>query len=283
VTTEPTRLLQDEDLTQTERTLLNAGRVHDVSPQELQRAFERFSAVIAAESPSDGPSSGQPVQASRVPWGSLSLVAKKFGLLAAALCLLGGAYGLSRERPVRLPAAGTVKAAVAEKSAEDSTLALSPELDPEQREALVPEPAVKRAEPERGASSGPPMVRKASRKRGLPRHVPTPPGVATTAGLQEQAVVPPVPAPVSEPLAELRAMMRARSLVPKAPAEALSLLEELARGHPDGQLVEERRALLIFALTGTGNTSRARAEARSFLRDYPNGPFAARVAAATAP
>ncbi|MFB6373427.1 MAG: hypothetical protein ABEN55_10005, partial [Bradymonadaceae bacterium] len=57
------------------------------------------------------------------------------------------------------------------------------------------------------------------------------------------------------------------------PKEALAALGEHEKRFPNGQLVEERRALTIRALMQTGRDDEARRKARKFLKDYPNSIF----------
>lgn len=64
------------------------------------------------------------------------------------------------------------------------------------------------------------------------------------------------------------------------PDEALSMLEDHQRNHPDGRLKQERMAVRVFALCGAGRRAEARAAARRFLAEAPNSPLAPRVARA---
>lgn len=62
-------------------------------------------------------------------------------------------------------------------------------------------------------------------------------------------------------------------------ARALSLLDELARTHPNGVLRQERSAERVFALCKLGRTHEARVEAERFLREAGDSPLAASVRA----
>lgn len=93
---------------------------------------------------------------------------------------------------------------------------------------------------------------------------------------------PPAPPP-SESLSEIRAVALARALVERDPNAAISLLEKAQRTYPGGYFVEERQALIVLALSRSGNTASARQHAAAFLRTYPNGPFSDRVRAVAAP
>jgi hypothetical protein len=63
---------------------------------------------------------------------------------------------------------------------------------------------------------------------------------------------------------------------------ALAQLDEHARQFPDGALAPERRAARILILCDAGETSRARALAKTFLREQAASPLAARIRAACA-
>jgi len=71
----------------------------------------------------------------------------------------------------------------------------------------------------------------------------------------------------SRRVAEARGLLRAGRA-----AAALAILGELAKSVPSGVLVQEREALTVEALLGSGDRERARAHARDFLQRYPNSP-----------
>lgn len=74
--------------------------------------------------------------------------------------------------------------------------------------------------------------------------------------------------------AERSILSRAQSALRGRRAQtALSALREHERRFPNGQLVEERRALTVRALHRSGQVDRARRRARSFLGDYPQSIF----------
>jgi outer membrane protein assembly factor BamD (BamD/ComL family) len=73
-----------------------------------------------------------------------------------------------------------------------------------------------------------------------------------------------------------------RTLVDRDPRAALALLERLASTQPRGYLVEERAALSVLALAADGQRDLAKLRATTFLRRYPDSPFADRVRAARA-
>jgi hypothetical protein len=103
---------------------------------------------------------------------------------------------------------------------------------------------------------------------------PTPPGVARARDTE-----PPRQAEVTDSLGELRAVAVARNLLDRDPQAALGVLDKLRRDVPRGYFVEERQALTVLALAGTGQTGAARQQAAAFLRVFPNGPFSDRVRA----
>jgi hypothetical protein len=90
-------------------------------------------------------------------------------------------------------------------------------------------------------------------------------------------------APPSDTVREMQGIVRARSLLQTDPAAALVALDAVRRAYPRGFFVEERRALTIFALRRAGNLSAAKAQAASFLKRYPDGPFTDKVRAVAAP
>ena len=88
------------------------------------------------------------------------------------------------------------------------------------------------------------------------------------------------PAPPPSELALVRQM---RSALSGHPERALRLALDLDRHHPEGVLLEERRALRVLALDGAGQHARARAAAKAFLAAHPGSAFATRVRAVAAP
>lgn len=77
---------------------------------------------------------------------------------------------------------------------------------------------------------------------------------------------------------EMRYLSRARELLADHPAEALSVLEQHRRGHPQGVLREEREAFAIEALVTLGQRDAAERRYYDFRRDFPASDFAARLA-----
>jgi|SRR5690606_19391499 len=79
--------------------------------------------------------------------------------------------------------------------------------------------------------------------------------------------------------AEMRYLSRARELLAEQPAEALAVLEQHRRRHPDGGLREQREAFAIEALAALGHTELAERRYYDFVRDYPSSELSARLAA----
>jgi outer membrane protein assembly factor BamD (BamD/ComL family) len=76
----------------------------------------------------------------------------------------------------------------------------------------------------------------------------------------------------SRRVAEARGLLRAGRT-----AACLVVLNDLMREFPNGVLTQEREALTIEALLGSGERERARSLALEFLRLHPNSPLAASV------
>lgn len=88
------------------------------------------------------------------------------------------------------------------------------------------------------------------------------------------------PAPVKPDdrvLREARTVAEARSSLSRDPARALSLVEGAEKEFPDGQLIEERRALAIRALAALGRLDEAKKRAKAFVSRFGRGAHAAAV------
>ena len=87
--------------------------------------------------------------------------------------------------------------------------------------------------------------------------------------------------PTVDPLlAEMALIQRARrALQAGQAARALEVLDAHARAFAQGQMREDRRVLRIEALCAAGKAPQARAEARMFLRTFPDSAHASRVRA----
>lgn len=84
--------------------------------------------------------------------------------------------------------------------------------------------------------------------------------------------------PADAPDAESRRVAEARRLLRSGRGrEALAALDAVARDFPSGALAQEREALAIEALRGSGRVAEARARAAAFLARYPVSPHASSV------
>jgi hypothetical protein len=96
-----------------------------------------------------------------------------------------------------------------------------------------------------------------------------------------KAVDRPDPADPADPaegvLQETKLVAKARSNLAHDPARALALAEQAERDFPQGQLVEERRALAIRALVALGRLDEAERRAGPFLAEHGRGAHAAAV------
>lgn len=77
--------------------------------------------------------------------------------------------------------------------------------------------------------------------------------------------------------AEMRFLSRARALLDEHPAEALAVLEQHRRAHPNGILREEREAFAVEALVSLERSAEAERRYYDFLRTYPSSAFAPRL------
>jgi hypothetical protein len=102
---------------------------------------------------------------------------------------------------------------------------------------------------------------------------PEPQGAAVRATATASAI--PSHSGLAEEIALLR---RAQQALGKSQAErSLSLLDEMAERHPNGQMGEEAAAARVLALCGAERRAEARAQARRFLSAYPGSVLTQRV------
>lgn len=84
-------------------------------------------------------------------------------------------------------------------------------------------------------------------------------------------LAPPTPAAATGGArAELELLIRARSIVSSAPAQALALANEHAARYPQSAFSEEREVLAIQAERRLGHTAAAVERTRRFLREHPS-------------
>ncbi len=125
----------------------------------------------------------------------------------------------------------------------------------------------------------------------VPAIVPSPP-IAPPIVTPPESPAAPTPAVVERPkprvasptgsrddfAAELALLKRAKSAQVGGDRDrALSIVREQARRFPKGAFVEERRALEAILLCELGKTSKGRAAATAFARDFPASPQTERV------
>lgn len=76
---------------------------------------------------------------------------------------------------------------------------------------------------------------------------------------------------------EMRLISRARERLAEHPADALGILRQHRRAHPDGILREERDAFAIEALLALEHVEEAERRYYDFRRDYPDSDFLERL------
>lgn len=258
--TDPTRLIELEDGTSAlERRVLDAARGIAAPPGAKASVLGAIASQAALGA-----------SAAAATTSSLSLVVKS---VAAGIAIgVAATAGVTTwALPVSPPPA------VAPAPSLNVVTPMLPSLDPPQRSTasplvpLVPAPKVETpsrrpvdkapsesselqapASPSQSAFSDPPIEVAARQVNGA--------SAADGAQLESRRV------------AEARGLLRAGRA-----AAALVLLREVSREFPSGVLTQEREALTIEALLGSGDRERARALALSFLTRYPNSPLAGSV------
>ena len=81
---------------------------------------------------------------------------------------------------------------------------------------------------------------------------------------------------------EAKQVARARRALDEDPETVLEVLERIDERVPEGQLLEERRALEVLALVASGREGEGRRRAQVFLQEHGQSPHAAAVRRATA-
>jgi hypothetical protein len=118
-----------------------------------------------------------------------------------------------------------------------------------------------------------------------PADAPPPVQVAPAAPSAKVALAPKTAAPAAEHADDLDALLQETAMITAArvavregrTADAMTILDQHAREHPNGQLGRERTAVRILALCQSGDSARGRAEAAPFLASAGNTPLAARI------
>lgn len=110
-----------------------------------------------------------------------------------------------------------------------------------------------------------------------PQRAAAPSNPAPAADLAADSAIDPAP-PSDEigdgVLREARMVARARASLAADPARAFELAEQAERDFPEGQLIEERRAIAIAALVALGRMDEARPRAQRFLARFSRGAHA---------
>jgi len=285
---DPTRLLESTELSPTVRALLERGRARPAVDYDVAAGVARFHVSL------EGAPSGQSL--TRRLW-NFSKAAKLALFLVACLSLVATLFLITPSPPAspQARAAPSTRGFPQPFPAQTAPAADSGEASARVRPALSsaePQPSTTpAAEPLHNA----PAVRVRAVKRGPPapaaRRSHQRPNVAPPPALPDRVVAAPPLAVASRPVEvtsdvsqssvdsidELRAIAQARRLMANEPQTALALLERLTRAHPKGYFVEEREALRVLALSAAGRSDQAERYAESFLRAYPNSPFADRI------
>lgn len=254
--TDPTRLIElEEGTSPLERRVLDAGRSIGAPPGAKASVLAAISAQAALSA----------TAAAAVKTSSLVLVAKSLavGMLlgVAATAGVNAWVAPAAAPPAKVPAASAPRIArdVADAAPVPSVVPVLP----------APLDAPSKAEPparhlvDRAPSSAEAYAPAAPSQMAFsdaPGEAPKPVSGADRAQLESRRV------------AEARGLLRAGRT-----AAGLVVLNELTREFPNGVLVQEREALMIEALLGSGERERARGLALEFLQRHPNSPLAASV------
>jgi hypothetical protein len=318
-TSEPIRLLEQADVSEGERSLLEAGRSCAPVDYDVTAGAARFRTQLAALAAA-GALAG--TAGSNAGAGGKALLAKlafKIALgftMAAAFAGAGlvagmhlaatSSHGAVVHAPPRVEAPSPVVPPIGASPfpAPSPSADAVPPRSSTARSAAAEDAPVRRApshpvaqEPHRGALA--PARGAPGASASFPSHDDPAGGVvdapAATANVAPPVEAPtasvapaPPPAPSAKPipppsqsLSEIRAVALARDLVDTDPQAALALLDQTQREHPTGYFVEERQALTVMALVRAGRQATARQQGAAFLRAYPNGPFSDRVRSVT--
>jgi hypothetical protein len=261
--TDPTRLIDlEEDATPLERRVLDAGR-RVGAPAGVKAS------VLAAISAQAGLSTS--VAAAAVKSSSLGLVVKAVaaGMVMGVVATASVNAWLSPETATRAVAPTSSRGIVAQ-TVPDSGPARGPSatttapLGPAAKTELPSRHVVDRPSSSSEPPALPPPAAPSQRAfSDTPFEGTTPKSGASVADRAQLE---------SRRVAEARGLLRAGRT-----AAALVVLNDLTRELPNGVLTEEREALTIEALLGSGERERARSLALEFLRRHPNSPLATSV------
>ena len=284
MTSDPVRLLEDPSA----GTVLRSDLVH-AAEAELH-GFDLAGGLAALQKATATVTSSTTVVAGTSLLAKLGIGAAGVAVGAVALWLgLGGGAGSgsgsgagdgervsppavvsAAEREVDDPR-GPAAAAGREHGTETPVQA-EPALAPSEPTKLEPEPLepakLEPPEPEVGeaAVGEPDAVKPPARRKGATADRPSASSEKTAADSAVDSV-----------LREAKLVAKARSNLARDPSRALSLADEAERDFPQGQLVEERRAIAIRALVALGRLDEAQRRAEPFLAEYGRGAHAAAV------
>ena len=308
MTSEPVRLLEGLEASESERSLLRVGRSHAPVAYDVEEGAARFRAQLTALAAAGAVTAGAGASGSSTALRGKALLSKLafkvvLGLMAGGVFAGAGVVGgmhLARtsghvDSPPVMPQPDAVVAVPPPVSAppiaETTPLPSAPVEAPPARLAMprAPRDVSRRptsSAPHAGGATTSPdprdAVDEAPAANSQPPAGPSvePPRADPPRAEPPEPIAPAVSAPKPpELLSEVRTVALARSLVERDPDAALELLEKTRREHPTGYFVEERQALTVLALSRAGRQSAAREQAAAFLRSYPNGPFSDRVRA----
>ena len=246
---------QGSEATEVERELIVAGRAVTMPGGDRARIWASVAAACVATHAGIAAAAGAASASAAAGTNSgsvLSVLASWKGV--ALLAVLGGGAGtyyMTRSRPVE-PGPGSVPAVQHEASAASASRA-EPGIQPH-TELAAPAATVEK----------PPAPSRVTAAR---------PARPSVVGDQTDDAARLATSRLAE---ESRAVIAARrALRDGDPASCLRLLEEALAAFPNGSLAQEREALTIQALAGSGRRDLAAQRATRFLREHPESPHAA--------
>jgi RNA polymerase sigma-70 factor (ECF subfamily) len=248
---------------------IEAARAHSVA-YDVGAAFSRFQALLRAGA---SVPSWAPAALAAGAGTSLGLTSPAILSAVVAVHVLGmgvthgpldgkrGNAGMGVERPSAT--SSPVLASLVDRPAFEPASVAAPVLP-----ALLVEP---QPDPPANADVAPPH--RAFEKTREPTR-------ATMTRPREPQAAPAPDASAENEVREIQDVSSAERLLATSPAEALAFVQASDARSTGGYLREERRYIAVLALVALGRVDEARAQAASFLQDYPDGPYAQRVRAA---
>ena len=284
----PVRLLEDPQAGARLREDLNATRAHAPFDYDVAVGLKRLRATL------DGAAGAQSHPSpEQLAGAATSRALRWWGLSAAGLAVVGAtwlaAVVLQPVRPApQTPDASPLQAPspAATKASETTTPTIaSGQLEvavpaetvdaPEQPEPTAAEPPSPAAGQSHAKSSGKHPVEARAQDKDSPHAHAAP----RKSPVHEAAVrsAQGVDDPDALKLREIRQLAQARRELAADPTEALRLARAGQREFANGMFVQERGAIIIFALDALGRSNEARSAAEDHLRRYPDGPFSAQL------